>query len=228
MNNDELIKSFEKNPISIIIADDHDIFRDGFRHMVMNEKELAIVGEASNGKELIFEIEKIMPDIVITDIKMPIMDGIEATRILKNKYPNIKIIAMSMFDDDNIIIDMLEAGAMAYLLKNSNRSEILEAIKAVNKGNTYYCKNTSAKLVHMIAQSRFDPYKEIQNPQFSNKELDIIKLICVQASNKEIAEKLNLSIRTIEGYKDKIMEKIRAKNAAGIVIYAIKTGIYKI
>jgi len=216
------------SPIRIVLADDHEIFRDGFHVMLKKQSDIQLVGEAANGLDLIKVTEKLLPDIVITDIKMPKLDGIEATKILTKKFPGINIIALSMFDDDNLIIDMLEAGAKGYLLKSAHKKEIIEAIKTVYKNETYYCKSTSTKLVIMIGQSRFDPYKEIQKPEFSQREIDIITLICQEASNKEIALKLFLSVRTIEGHREKIQEKIKAKNAAGIVIYAIKTGIYKI
>jgi DNA-binding NarL/FixJ family response regulator len=216
------------SPIRIVLADDHEIFRDGFAVMLKKQTDIKLVGEAADGKELIEITERLMPDIVLTDIKMPKIDGIKATEIIREKFPGINIIALSMFDDDNLIIDMLEAGAKGYLLKSAHKSEIFEAIKAVYKHETYYCKSTSSKLLHLIAQSRFDPSKEIQKPKFSQKEIEIIRLICQEASNKDIAAKLYLSIRTIEGYREKIQEKIKAKNAAGIVVYAIKTGIYKI
>jgi len=166
--------------------------------------------------------------VVLTDIKMPIMDGIEATRLLVKQKPNINIIALSMFDEDSLIVDMLEAGVRGYLLKNTNKDEIIEAIKTVNKESTYYCKHTSAKLALMIAKSKFDPYKKIAKPQFKEREIDIIRMICDQFSNKEMAEKLNLSIRTIEGYRERIQGKLDVRHTAGIVIFAIKTGIYQI
>ncbi len=215
-------------PIRIVLADDHEIFRDGFNVMLKKQTDIVLVGEAPNGAELIKITEKLLPDIIITDIRMPKMDGIEATKILAKKYPAINIIALTMFDDDNLIIDMLEAGAKGYLLKSAHKTEIIEAIKTVYKHETFYCKNTSTKLVKMIAQSRFNPYKEIVQPEFSKRELEIVKLICQEASNKEISSKLFLSIRTIEGYREKIQEKMKAKNSIGIAIFAIKNGIYKI
>lgn len=217
-----------KSPIQIILADDHEIFRDGFNVLLRKQNEIKLIGEASNGSELIQIAGKLKPDIILTDIKMPKVDGIEATNIITSRYPDINIIALSMFDDDNLIIDMLEAGAKGYLLKSAHKTEIIDAIKTVYRNETYYCKSTSSKLVQMIAQSRFDPYKEIQKPKFTTKEIEVIRFICQGASNKIIATKLFLSIRTIEGYRERIQEKMRVSNTAGIVVYAIKTGIYKI
>ena len=215
-------------PISILIADDHEIFRDGFRTMVKKFPELKLIGEAENGRDLVTLAQQLNPDVILTDIKMPKMDGVEATRELVGNKPGINIIALSMFDEDNLIIDMLEAGAKGYLLKNANKEEIIQAIRAVNNDKNYYCKNTSEKLLQLIAKSKFNPYKKLVKPHFSEKEITVIGLVCDQYSNKEIAEKLNLSIRTIEGYRERIEEKMEVHNTAGIVVYAIKNGIYKI
>ena len=216
------------NPIRVVLADDHEIFRDGFRIMLKKQNEIELVGEAENGAELIRLVDEIRPDVIITDIKMPKMDGIEATKMLHQKYPETGIIALSMFDDDTMIVDMLEAGARGYLLKNASKQEIFDAIKTVNNQMAYYCHNTSARLSLLIAKSRFNPYKKTQGPEFTDREIDLIRLICREFTNKEIASQMNFSVRTIEGYRDKIQEKMGVKNTAGIVIYAIKKGIYKV
>ncbi len=130
-------------PIRIVIADDHEIFRDGFRIMLKKQTDIELVGEAADGNELIEIVEAMKPDIVLTDIKMPILSGIEAARIIKKKYPTMRIIALSMFDDDNLIIDMLESGAKGYLLKNTSKSEIVDAINMVYNDQFYYCRSTS-------------------------------------------------------------------------------------
>jgi DNA-binding NarL/FixJ family response regulator len=214
--------------ISVVIADDHEIFRDGFRAMLKKYPEIKLVGEAENGKELIDIVNKLKPDVIFTDIKMPVMDGIEATKQLIKNDPYVHIVALSMFDEDTLIMEMLEAGAKGYMLKNAHKDEIIEAIHQVSLGETYYCKHTSEKLVKLIAKSSFNPYKKDPKPQFSEREMQIIKLICEQYANKEIAASLNLSVRTIEGYREKIQEKAKARNAAGIVIFAIKNQIHKI
>lgn len=215
-------------PINIVIADDHEIFRDGFRVMINKFPEIKILGEAENGQELLELVDQLQPDVVLTDIRMPVMDGIEATRLLVNRPRPANIIALSMFDEDNLIIDMLEAGAKGYLLKNAHKDEIIEAIRTVNKHKTYYCNHTSAKLMQMIAKSKFFPARQKEKPSFTARETEIIRLVCQQLANKEIADKLNLSIRTIEGYREKIQEKMDVRNTAGIVVYAIREGIFEI
>lgn len=213
-------------PIKIILADDHEIFRDGFRAMIKKQPAVQLIGEAADGEELIAQVRNLQPDVVITDIKMPKKDGIEATRQMVREWPQIGVIALSMFDEENLIVEMLEAGARGYLLKNAHKDEIMEAIKTVHMNQPYYCNDTSAKLAQMIARSRFKAASKTKRPDFSDKEFAVIRFICEEMSNKEIAQRLNLSIRTIEGYRDRIQEKIGAKNAAGIVVYAIKHNIF--
>ncbi|HUR11063.1 MAG TPA: response regulator transcription factor [Flavitalea sp.] len=215
-------------PIQILLADDHEIFRDGFKVMIKKQPQIRLVGEAGDGKQLIELTHRLKPDVIVTDIKMPGMDGLEATRYLTKLFPNIGIIALSMYDEETQIIDMLEAGAKGYLLKNAHKDEILEAIQTVHKQETYYCNETSTKLAMMIAKSRFSTASKYKKLDFSEKEYAVIRYICQEMSNKEIAQQMNLSTRTIEGYRDKIQEKIGAKNSAGIVVYAIRNHIYKV
>ncbi len=216
------------NPIKIVLADDHEIFRDGFRVMIKKQPSVVLAGEASNGEELIELALKLKPDVVVTDIKMPKLDGLEATKRLTRDMPGTGIIALSMSDEENLIVDMLEAGAKGYLLKNAHKEEIIEAIKTVNMGQSYYCNDTSLKLAEMIGKSRHGQVLRNKKPEFTEKDLEVIRCICQQMSNKEIASQLHLSIRTIEGYRDRIQEKIGARNAAGIVVYAIKNKIYQV
>lgn len=217
------------NPIRIILADDHEIFRDGFKAMLKKQPSVELIGEASDGEELVERCRQLQPDVVVTDIKMPKKDGLEATKILSAEFPDMGIIALSMIDEESLIIDMMEAGAKGYLLKNAHKNEIIEAIKAVSEGHIYYCDGASTKLSRMIAESDKIPFgKKIPRPEFSQKEIDVILLICQELTNKEIADRLNLSIRTIEGYRERIQSKIGARNSAGIVIYAIRHKIYSI
>lgn len=216
-------------PIRIILADDHEIFRDGFKAMIKKQPSIELIGEASNGEELVELTRLLQPDVIVTDIKMPKMDGLQAAKILSKELPQTGIIALSMIDEENLIIDMMEAGAKGYLLKNAHKDEIVEAIKSVNYGQIYYCDGASAKLTLLIAKNDRIPFiKKDSKIELSQKEIDVILMICQELTNKEIADRLNLSIRTVEGYRDRIQSKIGARNSAGIVVYAIKNKIYEI
>ncbi|HVM88904.1 MAG TPA: response regulator transcription factor [Puia sp.] len=214
-----------KYTISLVIADDHEIFRDGLVLMLSKDKDIMLKGQAENGIELVQLVKEKRPDVILTDIKMPRMDGIQATKALLKENPEQKIIALSMFDEENLIIEMLEAGAKGYLLKNADKREIIEAIEQVYEGNSYYCKHTSAKLARMIVKSSFNPYKKAEKITFTERETEIIKLTCQQLTAQQIGERLFLSKRTVEGYRTKILEKMNVKNTAGVVIYALKHGL---
>jgi DNA-binding NarL/FixJ family response regulator len=216
-----------KKQISLVIADDHEIFRDGLALMINKQENLSLVGQAGNGRELIQLVNDKKPDIVITDIKMPYMDGIAATRLMLQQDPLLKIIALSMFDEEDLIVEMLEAGAKGYLLKNADKKEIQEAILTVNEGNIFYCKLTSARLASLIVKSKFDPQKKKSSDLFTEREKQIIELICLQHTAQEIGDRLFLSKRTVEGYRTRILEKMEVKNTAGVVVFALRHNLIR-
>lgn len=210
------------NTIRLVIADDHEIFRDGLALMLSKQQNIELIGQAENGKQLLSLVRELQPDVVMTDVKMPVMDGIEATRSLLAENPDLQIIALSMFDEENLIVDMLEAGAKGYLLKNADKQEILDAIHSAYEGKPYYCHHTTSKLASMISKSRFNPYKKRDPLIFTDREKEIIRLICQQLTAQEIADKVFLSKRTVEGHRTRILEKMNVKNTAGVVIYALR------
>jgi DNA-binding NarL/FixJ family response regulator len=214
-------------PLKIVIADDQEIFLGGLRLLLQESREIEIVGEAANGIQLIYLVKELAPQVVVTDIEMPEMGGVEATRKLKALYPQLGIIALTAHLEDWLVVDMLTAGARGYLLKHSTKEELLTGIKAVEAGGFYFCNATSLKLAKMIANSSVNVFHEHEEEKFNSNELDIIKLICDQFSSKQIATELNLSPKTIENYRIKIFEKTGAKNVTGVVVYAIKHGLYK-
>jgi len=142
--------------LKVLLVDDHEIYLDGLQAMLQKQQGIEVVGLASDGAECIRLTEQLHPDIILTDIMMPVMDGIAATKWLVEHHPGVHIIALSMFDQDNLIIDMLEAGAKGYLIKNAHKSEILEAIQSVYKNIPYYCRSTTTRLARLIGQSRYN------------------------------------------------------------------------
>jgi DNA-binding NarL/FixJ family response regulator len=214
--------------IKVLLADDHEIYLDGLQAMLQKQVAIEVVGLAADGRECIRLAETLHPDIILTDIMMPVMDGIVATKYITEHFPGASIIALSMFDQDSLIIDMLEAGAKGYLLKNAHKSEIMEAIHSVYKNIPYYCRSTTTRLARLIGQSRYNPKQLKESISFSDRERDIIRLICEEKTTKEIAEILFMGSRTVEGCRIKIIEKMQVHGAAGIVIYAIKHKIFEV
>lgn len=211
--------------INIVIADDHEIFLDGLALMLSRQPNFNICGRASNGVQLMEIVDREKPDIVLTDIRMPVVDGIQSTKQILASYPAMGIIALSMFDEENLVVEMLEAGAKGYLLKNAHKDEIIDAINTVHQNKIYYCAKTSFLLASMIVRSRAGNATQQPAVVLNDREKDIIKMICQQQTTQEIADKIYLSKRTVEGYRVKILEKIQAKNIAGVVIFALKNNI---
>lgn len=216
--------------IKLIIADDHEIFRDGLKLLLkkLNTNEVKLIAEAENGKELIQCVEKQQPDVVLIDIQMPVMDGIEACRILNLRFPKLGIIALSTFNEENLVIDMLQAGAKGYLLKNTNKEELLKAIKKVHGGEVCYTAETLVHLAKKIEKEKATQLNEKILKKLTKREIEVMGFLCEGHTNKEVASKLDLSIRTVETYREKIMKKLDAKSAMDIMIFAIKNKIYKI
>ncbi|RYZ16198.1 MAG: response regulator transcription factor, partial [Chitinophagaceae bacterium] len=185
------------------------------------------VGEAADGEHLLAMVEFCKPDVVITDIRMPNVDGVAATRLLQHSHPDIPVIGLSTYDEEQVIVDMLEAGARGYLLKNASKEEIFTAVDMVHRGEVYFCASTSPRLAELIAKSSFNPFRRRPSAEINDREKEIIRLICQEFSSKEIALQLNNSVRTVESYRDRLLDKIGARNVAGLVVYAIKHGIYK-
>jgi DNA-binding NarL/FixJ family response regulator len=214
-------------PIRVVMADDHEIFRDGFRLTISRAKNIQLVAEASDGLELVQMVKEYRPHVVITDIKMPRLDGIEATRRILAAFPQLPVIGLSMFDEEDLVLEMIDAGAKGYLVKNADKHEVIEAINTVYKGESFYCKQTSTRLAMVIAKRSHQHGLRKETATFTDKEIEIIQLICQEFTTKEIGEKLFMSTRTVDGYRTRLLEKMDVKNSVGIVIYAIQNGIYK-
>lgn len=210
-------------PINLAIADDHEIFREGLCMFINKIPDFDLLGEARNGVEILTLLRRKPIDVVLMDIKMPEMNGVEATRKIRKDYPDTKVIALSMYDDEQSILSMYEAGVSGYLLKNTNIIQFETAVRTVYNCGNYFSNDATLKLIQNAAKGKNSSGAE----NFNDREIEIIKMLCEQKSSKEIADKICLSIRTVEGYRMKIMKKINAKNHSGIVLYAIKAGIIK-
>lgn len=215
----------ENSKLRIALADDYPMIMEGIRLSLQQEEGIEVVSESINGEKLIAAIKRYEPDVVITDIGMPVLNGIEATKRIRQLKNPPAVIAFTVFSEEHLVLDMLKAGAKGYLLKSAVKRTVLEAIYTVHAGGTYFCDETSLQLSKMIADSRIAEEKEPVS--FSSSELEVMRLICEQYVSKEIAELTQLTVKTVETYRSHILEKTGAKNVAGIVIYAMTHGYYK-
>ena len=215
----------EPEKIKVIIADDHDLYRAGLQMLLADDNEIEVIAEARNGRELIQYANQHSPDVIVTDLVMPGIDGVQAIKEI-HKTGIKRIIALSTFDSEHLIVEALEAGALGYILKNAQNGEIIEAIKTINDYVPYYCKSTNSRLAKMISKSKFNPYTKESLDLFSEKEKEIIRLICEEKSSEEIGKILFMSKRTVDGIRAKILVKMNVKTSAGVAIYAIKNSIY--
>ena len=216
-----------KKIITILMADDHEIFRDGFAVMFRKSADIKLLADARNGQQLVTLAEQHRPDVILTDIKMPLMDGIEATRLLTEKLPATAIIALSMLDDEDSVLEMVRAGAKGYLQKNAHKKEIIEAIRLVSDGHPYYCNSTTMKMARRLATTGFGINDQTNKVEFTLREKEILCYICEEKTSEEIAALLHLSPRTIEGYRQDIIAKAGTRNLAGLAVFAIRHGIFK-
>lgn len=208
--------------IRLLIADDHQLFREGLVNLLSDTNDIEIIGQACNGKEAIEMAEKLTPEIVIMDIGMPIYNGIEAASIIKKKFPEMKIIALSMHSEKHYVKEMLEAGASGYLFKNCTYQQLIEGIHTVNAGKKYLSDTITEVLIHDYLNKTEDTKPELPNLPLSPRETEILKLFASGKTTKEIADQLFVSIKTIGTHKQHILEKLELKSTTDLVKYAIK------
>lgn len=212
--------------IRIALTAEHDIYRFGLGTVIKEQPQFELVAEAEDLETLFQAVYRHKPDVVITDVKTPTAASLRTIQKMKEELPHIAVIALTGCDEESLIIDILEAGAKGHLSKKAHRNEIVKAIETVSKDNLYYCNRTNAKLAHLLTHGAYATGANNKKAAFIDRELQIIQLVCEQYTNQEIAGKLFLSKRTIETYREHILEKTGAKNTAGIVLYAIRNGLF--
>ena len=212
------------NKIRIIIADDHHILLDGLKAMLQKHKDIEIVGLFSNGRQVFDALPKLELDIALVDINMPEMDGHELTRNIKEFYPAVSVITLSMHDDAAHIMEMVEAGISGYLLKNVNDKELLEAIRTVAQGKMYFCSEVSEKIATIVLQQQ-RKLEQPEEPKLTDRELEILKLISQEYSNAQIANTLFISERTVETHRTNMLRKTSNKTIVGLLKYALERQI---
>lgn len=217
-----MMKKQENKVYNIMIVDDHSLFRNGLKLLINSNKDFRVVSEASTGSEFIEKIDIIPVDIVLLDISMPEMSGIEAAGLALRKQPDLKIITLSMYGDEEYYYKMLEVGASGFLLKESDIDEVFTALYHVIDGKNYFSQELLQNIINNIKNADEKP-NEIKD--LSEREIEIISLICKGLSNSEIADKICVSKRTVEKHRANILHKTNSKNTASLVVFAIKNNI---
>jgi len=206
--------------ILIAIVDDHTLFRNGVAGLMGEFDELQVVFEAENGQQMQYALAKhASPDVMLMDINMPVMDGYETTAWLKKNYPQVKVLALSMFEDDKAVIKMIKNGASGYVLKESKPGELLDAIKTIHTKGVYINDMVSGKLIRSVTDGE-------DGPDFTKKELEFLCLCCSELTYKEIADKMFVSPRTVDNYREALFLKLNLKSRTGLVLYAIQNQIF--
>jgi len=217
--------------IKMILADDELLFRKGVVFMLEREKNIEIMFEASNGEELVNylnENQDNLPDIILMDLKMPLVNGVEATKKVHKKYPSIKIIALTSYDTKPFIINMIQEGASSYLVKNASPFEMINTINEVALKGFYYNELIMSIIQDGQVFGNKKTKSSFDDDYLTSREKEILELICLQQSTNEIAEKLFISPRTVEGHRNNLLLKTESKNIAGLVVYAIQNKIVSI
>jgi len=214
--------------IKVAIADDHKLFRDGVLLLLSTIDEIEAVFDAENGQQLLNKMKQVSdderPDVVLVDLKMPVLDGMQTTRAMLQDFPDVRIIILTMIDDDDYILTALDHGAHGYLLKDTSKAELKEAIEAVyTQGHYFNAKTSQAMLKGLKKKGKAASLSNQIN--VTSREHEVLQLICEEMTTQEIADQLFLSIRTVESHRKNIMDKLDAKNTAGLVLKAVKAGL---
>ncbi|MFN8316428.1 MAG: response regulator transcription factor [Chitinophagales bacterium] len=214
------------NDIRIIVADDHKLFRKGLISILSDLPQVSVIAEAENGEQLLNILKTTPTDIVLLDLRMPLMDGYEVLAIVKSKFPTVKAIVISMFDAESHIVNAIEAGAKGFLTKDSDPEEIAIAIESVFYNNFYFNeKSNIAMLNRLLKRSNINPHFNDNGTPLLETELNILKLICEELTSEEIAKRVFLSKKRVDAIRLELMKKIGVSNVAGLVLYAVRNNI---
>lgn len=211
--------------LKVLIVDDHEFFRNGLKMVVNRLKYATVVGEASNGQEFIEMQKEKEADMVLLDIQMPIMNGIEASEIAMKEFPDLKVVILTMFDDEEYIEKMMDIGVHGFLLKNITKDLLDQALQSIAGGNTYYSPELWSYFGKKFSEQKKDDQTDLQ---FTRREKEILQLICDGLSNKEISEELFISERTVIGHKSNLLSKTNCKSTISLLSFAIKNKLVKI
>ena len=213
------------DPITILLADDHEVVRQGVRALLEVHTEFDVVGEAKNGAEAVEMVEEFVPDVVLMDLIMPGMDGVEATRRIKNVSPRTQIVVLTSYHEDEHIFPALKAGAISYLLKDMKMDELVEAIKKAALGDAVLHPHVAARVIDEIQGKKEDAFQP--HSDLTSRELEILKLIAGGSNNTEIAEQLVISMHTVKGHVSNILSKLHLADRTQAAVYAWQKGVVR-
>lgn len=211
--------------VRLALADDHQLVLDGLKSLIHEVPDFELVSDVTNGRDLCLVADNFKLDVVLVDIDMPIMNGMQATEIIKKKHPEIKVLVLTMHNEKGIIQKVLEVGADGYLLKNTNQHELIEAIRKVVRGEKYFSPEVTMSLASMTDGSKIKLQNFEIDTSLTDREIEILKMIAQGYSNKEIGDKLFISHRTVDTHRTNLMRKLDAKNIAALIRYAIRAGL---
>ena len=203
--------------MKVIIVEDHEIFREGLKRVISEMDDVELAGEAENGAVFLEMLKKISPDVVLMDIQMPVMDGLEATEKALRMDPSLKILVISMFGEEEYVYSMVEKGVSGFILKTSGILDLERAIKKIAIGQQYYSEEIMGLLVKKVRSVDY-----VEKVSFTDREMEVLRMLCRGLSNNDIADKLFMSVRTVEGYRNKLLQKTGSSNVINLVIYALK------
>ncbi len=209
------------NQTRILIADDHRMFRSGIANLLRKEDSFNVIGEASDGLEAVLMARDRQPDVILMDIRLPKIDGIKATEKIITNNPEVRILALTSYEEDDYVVSMIKSGALGYILKDAPYDELVIAIKALSSGNSYFAKEVTKKLFSRIenGSSRLEARQKAKDLSVTEREFEVLKFIAEELTNKEIASKLYISPRTVETHRRNLIQKLKVKNTAGLVKY---------
>jgi DNA-binding NarL/FixJ family response regulator len=211
--------------ITVLLADDHTVVRQGLRALLEAEEDMSVVGEAENGRQAVQMTKRLQPDVVVMDIAMPSLNGLEATRQVSRESPKSKVLILSSYSDDEYVQQLTDAGASGYLVKQTAAQDLVAAIREANKGNAFFSPAISKRLLEHYRASIGKPPGDRKSPKLTPRELEVLQLIAEGYANKQIAGELFISIKTVEKHRQQLMNKLDIHDVAGLTRYAISKGV---
>jgi len=211
--------------IRVIVVDDQTLVREGVRALIEAHDGIEVVGEAENGKAALMKVRELSPDVVVMDLSMPELNGIEATRQIARSFPRTRILALTMYGDEKYVFQALKAGAAGYILKTATGAELAGAIRAVHGGSPYFSAAVSRKIMDSYLSEDDKTTKSVQSDHLTGREREVLQLVAEGYSNTKVAELMGISVKTVETHRSNIMKKVGVHDVTGLVKYAIKRGI---